>query len=70
MTTNMSPIDRMLRGFLVMPIALVLAWIIGFTTVAGIVLTVFAVILGVTALAGFCPTYALFGFSTNRKPAS
>ena len=36
----------------------------GLGSVAGIVLAVVAVVLGVTAATGFCPLYRVFGLST------
>lgn len=63
MKHNEGTIDRILRAAAAVA-ALVVAALIGFGTVAGIVLTVVAVVLGVTAATGFCPLYRVFGIST------
>ena len=65
MDTNMSMVDRLTRGVLVGPVALVFAWIVGLTTWLGIVLVAVGVIMVLTALAGFCPLYALLRIRTN-----
>ncbi len=65
MDTNMSGLDRMIRGFLVGPVALALAWIVGFASWGGIALTAVAAIMVVTALVGFCPLYALLRVRTK-----
>jgi hypothetical protein len=63
MRTNESTVDRVIR--LVIAVAAVGASAaIGFGTVGGIILLVVAGIMAVTAAVGFCPLYALFGFST------
>ncbi len=63
MRTNESTVDRVIR--LVIAVAAVgVSAAIGFGTVGGIILLVVAGIMAVTAAVGFCPLYALFGFST------
>jgi hypothetical protein len=70
MTTNMGNPDRLVRGFVVAPIALVFAVLIGIGSPAGIVLAVVGVIMALTAVVGFCPLYRLFGFSSERHAAA
>lgn len=67
MESNMSALDRLIRGVFVAPIAIVLGWIAGWTSIAGIVLLVVAAIMLVTAVVGFCPLYALLRVRTNAK---
>jgi hypothetical protein len=64
MIRNMGTLDRALRAFLVAPVAVVAALILGAGTVVGIVLFVVAGIMLATAASGFCPTYVLLGIST------
>ena len=59
MHTNMSLADRRIRGFVVAPVALVVAIVLGLGTVAGILLLVVAAVRVATSVAGFCPLYAL-----------
>lgn len=63
MKRNEANLDRALRAVLAVA-AVIAAAAVGFGSVAGIVLIVVGVILGVTAIAGFCLLYALFGLST------
>lgn len=63
MKRNEGTLDRVLRAVLAIA-AVIGAAAVGFTTIGGVVLLVAAVVLGVTAVAGFCPLYAVFGFST------
>lgn len=70
MQTNMGTLDRVVRGVLVAPVALIVASVVGIGTLGGIVLAIVAVIMGVTALVGFCPLYRLIGLSTDRRTAS
>jgi hypothetical protein len=67
MTRNMGAFDRGLRAFVVAPAAIVVAFILGAGTVAGIVLFVVAGIMLVTAVTAFCPTYTLVGISTDPR---
>lgn len=64
MTHNMGALDRGLRVFVVAPVAIVLAFVIGAGTVGGIILFVVAGIMLVSSAMGFCPTYTLIGIST------
>ncbi len=65
MPLNMGSIDRGLRVFVVLPVAIVLAFVIGAGTVGGIILFVVAGIMLGSSATGFCPTYVLLGISTE-----
>lgn len=64
MPRNMGALDRGLRAFVVLPVAIVLAFVIGAGTVGGIILFVVAGIMLASSASGFCPTYTLIGIST------
>jgi hypothetical protein len=66
MTRNMGTFDRSLRAFVVAPAAIVVAVILGATTVGGIILFVVAGIMLTTAAVGYCPNYTLLGISTSH----
>ena len=69
MSVNMGILDRRLRGFVVAPVLLVVALVLGPGSVAGIVLLVLAGVMAVTAAVGVCPLYTLFRFdSRGRRP--
>lgn len=65
MIRNMGTVDRGLRAFVVAPLAIVLAFVLGTATVGGIILFVVAGIMLATAATGFCPTYVALGISTD-----
>jgi hypothetical protein len=65
MPRNMGVLDRGLRTFVVAPVAIVLAFVIGVGTVGGIILFVVAGIMLGSSATGFCPTYILLGISTE-----
>jgi hypothetical protein len=65
MMKNESALDRSIR-FVAGVVAFVLALFIGVWSGMGIVLLVIAVILLITAAAGFCPLYKILGIQTNR----
>lgn len=67
MAHNMGKIDRGLRAFVVAPVAIVVALIVGAGTVGGIVLFVVAGIMLASAGTGVCPTYTLVGISTDPR---
>jgi hypothetical protein len=67
MTRNMGTLDRSLRAFVVAPVAIVVALILGAGTLGGVILFVFAGIMLATAVTAFCPTYAVFGMSTRPR---
>jgi predicted RND superfamily exporter protein len=66
MTRNMGKTDRLARGVLVAPLALILALVAGLGTVVGAILILVAVVMAVTAVVGVCPLYKLIGLSTDR----
>jgi Protein of unknown function (DUF2892) len=68
MTLNMGKLDRGLRAFVVLPAAIVLAFVVGAGTVGGIILFVVAGIMLASSATGFCPTYTLIGISTDPRP--
>ena len=65
MIRNMGTFDRALRVFVVAPVAIVVALILGAGTVGGIVLFVVAGIMLASSITAFCPTYVLLGISTH-----
>jgi len=66
MKKNMGPVDRILRSIVALSlIALYILEII--TGTIGIVVTVFASIMLISAIIGNCPPYALMGFNTCKK---
>lgn len=67
MTTNTGTADRAIRVAIAL-VAVIASWLIGFGTVAGIVLLVVAAIMLVTAAVGFCPLYRVFGINTCKVP--
>ncbi len=69
MSRNLSNLDRGLRSFLVAPVAIVLAVVVGAGSIGGIVLFALAAVMLATSAAGFCPLYALFHLNTRgRRP--
>jgi len=71
MSVNIGILDRRARGFVIAPLALIVALLLGAGTVAGIVLLVVAGIMAVTAATGVCPIYALLHLDSrgHRSPA-
>jgi len=67
MTPNMGTLDRGLRAFVVAPVAIVGALLIGAGTVGGVILFVVAGIMLATAVTAFCPTYTIVGISTHPR---
>jgi Inner membrane protein YgaP-like, transmembrane domain len=67
MIRNMGAVDRVLRVFVVAPVAIVLAFLVGAGTIAGVVLFVIAGIMLASGTTGFCPTYILLGISTHSR---
>jgi Inner membrane protein YgaP-like, transmembrane domain len=65
MTRNMGTLDRSLRAFVVAPVAIVVALILGAGTLGGVILFVVAGIMLATAVTAFCPTHTLLGISTT-----
>ena len=67
MEHNMGKSDRLARGLLVAPLAVILATVVGAGSVLGVVLLVVAVIMALTAVVGMCPLYSVIGISTQRN---
>jgi Inner membrane protein YgaP-like, transmembrane domain len=65
MTRNMGTLDRSLRAFVVAPVAIVVALMLGASALGGVILFVVAGIMLATAVTAFCPTYTVFGISTS-----
>ncbi len=65
MSVNMGAVDRVLRSFVVAPVAIVVAIVVGAGSVAGIVLLVLAALMLATSAVGFCPLYKLIGLDTR-----
>ncbi len=69
MSKNMNSLDRGLRAFLVAPLAIIVAFIVGAGSIFGIVLFAVAAIMLATSAIGFCPLYTLLHINTRgRKP--
>lgn len=64
MGKNMGKADRLLRAFLVAPVAIVGAFLVGPGSVLGIFLFAVAAIMLGTAAIGSCPLYKVLGLST------
>lgn len=67
MTRNMGTADRLVRAFLVAPVALVAALGVGVGSVGGIILVAVAAVMLATSAVGFCPLYALLGIHTGGR---
>jgi hypothetical protein len=65
MPRNMGVLDRGVRAFVVAPVAIVVAFILGAGTLGGVIVFVVAGIMLTTAVTAFCPTYTLVGISTH-----
>ena len=69
MSRNMSNLDRGLRSFVVAPVAIVIAVLVGAGSVLGIVLFAVAAVMLATSAVGFCPLYTLLHIDTRgHKP--
>ncbi len=66
MIKNIGSTDRLIR-FILGPILVVLAFVLGITSVAGIVLGVVGLVLVATAAVRTCPLYLPFGLRTTPK---
>jgi hypothetical protein len=67
MKQNMGRTDRLVRALLIAPVLLVIAFLVGIGTIAGLIATVLAVVMLATAVLGYCPLYAPFHFRTNGQ---
>ena len=66
MSRNMNTTDRALRAFLVAPAAIVVAFLVGAGSIAGILLFALAAIMLATSAVGFCPLYKLLHLEYAR----
>jgi hypothetical protein len=64
MNLNLGPADRKLRAFVVAPVLVVAGVLVGPAGWLAIVLYALAGVMVVTAAAGSCPLYMLFGLRT------
>ena len=67
MSRNMKTTDRALRAFLVAPAAIVVAFVVGAGSIAGILLFALAAIMLATSAIGFCPLYKLLHLNTRGR---
>ena len=67
MSRNMNTTDRALRAFLVAPAAIVVAFLIGAGSIAGILLFALAAIMLATSAVGFCPLCKLLHLNTRGR---
>lgn len=67
MRVNMGRTDRLIRGVILTPLLLVIAYFLGFGTVGGVVAAALAAVMFATAAIGTCPLYLPFGINTNRS---
>ena len=66
MKVNMGPLDRKIRAFVVAPVLIVLAIIVGAGSVGGIILFALAAIMLATAAMKSCPLYLPCGLNTCK----
>ena len=66
MNVNMGVLDRTLRALVVAPVAIVLAFVFGAGSIAGVIFFVVAGIMLATSVVGFCPTYTVLKISTDH----
>ncbi len=67
MHKNMTLIDRRLRAFVIAPLAIVLAIVIGVGSVAGVLLLIVAGVMLATSAVGVCPLYTLGRKASPRR---
>ncbi len=67
MSRNMNNSDRALRTFLLALAAIVVAFVVGAGTIAGIVLFALVAIMIATSAIGFCPLYKLLHLDTRGR---
>jgi Protein of unknown function (DUF2892) len=67
MSRNMSNLDRGLRSFLIAPVAIILAVVVGAGSIGGILLFLIAAIMLGTSAVGFCPLYTLLHLDTRGR---
>lgn len=70
MKQNLGSLDRLVRGLVIAPVAVIVALLVGLTTPVGLAALGAASIMGATAARRSCPLYTLFGISTcGRRTA-
>jgi hypothetical protein len=62
----MGVVDRRLRAFIGAPTAIVVAFILGTGTIAGVIVFVIAGIMLASGATGYCPMYTVLGMSTEH----
>ncbi len=67
MKQNLGTGDRIIRGVVVAPLLVVIAYLVGFGSVVGIIAMVLAVVMLGTAAIGFCPLYVPLHIHTNHR---
>lgn len=71
MKVNMGSTDRKIRAFVVAPLLVILALVVGAGSVGGIILFVLAAVMLATSAVRSCPLYLPFGVNTDRsKPGA
>lgn len=68
MHKNMTLIDRRVRAFVIAPLAIILAIVVGMGTVGGVLLLIVAVAMLATSAAAFCPLYTIGRKALPRRP--
>lgn len=68
MIKNMSSVDRIIR--IVLAVVFAYLYFSGAVTgTLGLILFILGIVFFLTSLLTYCPIYAIFGFSTNKKSA-
>ena len=70
MTKNMGQLDRIIRGFVIAPLLVVVGIVVGVSSVLGLISLVLAAVMLATATVGFCPLYVPLHLHTNGHPRS
>ncbi len=68
MKKNMGSTDRIARAAVAVGLVIVAA-VVGFGTIGGIIALVLAAVMAATAAVGVCPAYVPFGITTCRTAA-
>lgn len=69
MIRNIGPLDRKIRAFVVAPVLVIAAIVLGVGTIGGIVALVLAAVMVATAAVRTCPLYLPFHISTDDHRA-
>jgi hypothetical protein len=64
---NMGSVDRVVRAFVIAPVAIGIALGVGASSLAGIVLFALAGLALATSATGVCPGYVPFGIDTRGR---